>query len=121
MPGQTFAFGRFQLDVGSRRLCCDGKPVGVTVKAFDILAALVENAGIAIAAPLEFLPADELAGRFQQLGAMDTKNVGTYCGSGVQATHLALALSVAGLTDAADVYIGSWSDWITNPANPVAT
>lgn len=68
-----------------------------------------------------FLPADDLAGRFQQLGATDTKNVGTYCGSGVQATHLALALSVAGLTDAADVYIGSWSDWITNPANPVAT
>jgi len=45
--------------------------------------------------------------------------VGTYCGSGVQATHLALALSVAGICDEADVYIGSWSDWITNPECPV--
>ena len=67
-----------------------------------------------------FLPAKELAARFEQLGAADTKRVGTYCGSGVQATHLALALSVAGITDEADVYIGSWSDWITNPARPIA-
>jgi thiosulfate/3-mercaptopyruvate sulfurtransferase len=49
------------------------------------------------------------------------RTVGTYCGSGVQATHLALALSVAGITDSADVYIGSWSDWITDPTRPVAT
>jgi thiosulfate/3-mercaptopyruvate sulfurtransferase len=84
-----------------------------------------------------FLPADQLAGRFQDLGvAMATgaadaravatgtagaRTVGTYCGSGVQATHLALALSVAGFTDDADVYIGSWSDWITDPAHPVET
>lgn len=67
-----------------------------------------------------FLPAKELAGRFRQLGTTDAKNVGTYCGSGVQATHLALALSVAGITDEADVYIGSWSEWITNPNRPIA-
>ena len=41
-------------------------------------------------------------------------------GSGIQATHLALALNVAGITDAADVYIGSWSDWITDPKRPIA-
>jgi Rhodanese-related sulfurtransferase len=70
-------------------------------------------------------PADELAGRFRRLrtlggkDAADARVVGTYCGSGVQATHLALALSVAGVTDHADVYIGSWSDWITDPARPV--
>lgn len=45
MPGQTFAFGQFQLDVGTRRLRCNGEAVAVTVKAFDILAALVEDAG----------------------------------------------------------------------------
>jgi thiosulfate/3-mercaptopyruvate sulfurtransferase len=83
-----------------------------------------------------FLPGCELAGRFQQLEATDgtragaaktasgartsgARIVGTYCGSGVQATHLALALSVAGISDDADVYIGSWSDWITDPARPV--
>jgi thiosulfate/3-mercaptopyruvate sulfurtransferase len=67
-----------------------------------------------------FRPAEELARRFHELGAEDGKIVGTYCGSGVQATHLALALSVAGITDGADVYIGSWSDWITNSDRPIA-
>jgi thiosulfate/3-mercaptopyruvate sulfurtransferase len=67
-----------------------------------------------------FLPAEELAVRFHDLGAEDGKTVGTYCGSGVQATHLALALSIAGITDRADVYIGSWSDWITSPDRPIA-
>ena len=66
-----------------------------------------------------FLPVDELAARLRQLGAVDAESVGTYCGSGIQATHLALALSVAGITDEADVYIGSWSDWITDPERPV--
>jgi len=66
-----------------------------------------------------FRPAEELARHFHELGAEDGKIVGTYCGSGIQATHLALALSVAGITDSADVYIGSWSDWITDPARPV--
>lgn len=66
-----------------------------------------------------FLPADELATRFRAMGAADAKSVGTYCGSGIQATHLALALSVAGVTDEADVYIGSWSDWITDPGRGV--
>jgi len=66
-------------------------------------------------------PADELTVRFQELGATRAKPVGTYCGSGVQATHLALALSVAGITNAADVYIGSWSDWITDPSRPIET
>jgi thiosulfate/3-mercaptopyruvate sulfurtransferase len=67
-----------------------------------------------------FLPAEELAPRFHELGVGDGKIVGTYCGSGVQATHLALALALAGITDCADVYIGSWSDWITNPDRPIA-
>lgn len=66
-----------------------------------------------------FLPTAELATRLRGLGAANAKNVGTYCGSGIQATHLALALSVAGITDHADVYIGSWSDWITDPERRV--
>lgn len=67
-----------------------------------------------------FLPPHELASRYRELGITDTKPIGTYCGSGVQATHLALALRVAGLPDA-DVYIGSWSDWITDPERGVET
>ncbi len=45
--------------------------------------------------------------------------VGAYCGSGVVAASEILALEVAGF-DAA-LYAGSWSQWITDPARPVAT
>jgi thiosulfate/3-mercaptopyruvate sulfurtransferase len=43
----------------------------------------------------------------------------SYCGSGVQATQLVLALRELGV-DAA-LYAGSWSEWIRDPDRPVAT
>ncbi len=67
-----------------------------------------------------FLPADELAKRFRSLGADGRDgDVVTSCGSGVSATHHALAMRVAGLPDPI-VYVGSWSDWST-AGFPVAT
>ena len=45
--------------------------------------------------------------------------VGVYCGSGITAAHETLALTLAGIPAA--LYLGSWSDWITDPARPVAT
>jgi thiosulfate/3-mercaptopyruvate sulfurtransferase len=42
------------------------------------------------------------------------------CGSGVTACHNLLALEVAGMPGAA-LYPGSWSEWCSNPARPVAT
>jgi thiosulfate/3-mercaptopyruvate sulfurtransferase len=41
------------------------------------------------------------------------------CGSGVTACHNLLALEVAGFAGAR-LYAGSWSEWITDPAHPLA-
>jgi thiosulfate/3-mercaptopyruvate sulfurtransferase len=41
-----------------------------------------------------------------------------YCGSGVTACHLLLALEHAGLPGAR-LYAGSWSEWSSDPARPV--
>ena len=43
-----------------------------------------------------------------------------YCGSGVSACHNLLALAHAGLP-AARLYVGSWSEWSSDPARPVET
>ncbi|GAA3094603.1 thiosulfate/3-mercaptopyruvate sulfurtransferase [Kribbella aluminosa] len=66
-----------------------------------------------------FLPPAELRARFSALGVTDGTEVAVYCGSGVTAAHEALALESAGIP--ATVYIGSWSEWVTNPTRPVAT
>ena len=64
-------------------------------------------------------PARELRERFAREGIDEVTVVGTYCGSGITAAHTALALHEAGVD--ADVYVGSWSEWITDPSRPVAT
>jgi DNA-binding winged helix-turn-helix (wHTH) protein/TolB-like protein/Tfp pilus assembly protein PilF len=40
-----YEFGRFQLDPPERLLLCDGQPVALTPKAFDLLLALVDRSG----------------------------------------------------------------------------
>lgn len=69
-----------------------------------------------------FLTPDDLELRFTDAGVQPDKRTAIYCGSGVQACHLALAMEVAevGHYDPA-VYIGSWSDWITDSDRAVAT
>jgi thiosulfate/3-mercaptopyruvate sulfurtransferase len=66
-----------------------------------------------------FLAPADLAARFTALGATGGRPVGAYCGSGVTAAHEVLALTLAGVPAA--LYVGSWSNWITDPARPVAT
>ncbi|MEU3411849.1 sulfurtransferase [Streptomyces sp. NPDC006658] len=65
-----------------------------------------------------FLPAAELRDRFKALGVSGDTEVGVYCGSGVSAAHEVLALAVADIPAA--LYVGSWSEWSSDPSRPVA-
>lgn len=65
-----------------------------------------------------FRPADQLRAAFTAFGTAPAQVV-HQCGSGVTACHNLLAMEVAGLSGSA-LYPGSWSEWSSDPARPVA-
>ena len=67
-----------------------------------------------------FRPAAELRSEFTELLAdFSPQQTVMYCGSGASACVNLLAMEVAGLPGAR-LYAGSWSEWCSDPARPVA-
>jgi thiosulfate/3-mercaptopyruvate sulfurtransferase len=66
------------------------------------------------------LPVDQLSATLlATLGEVAPERTITYCGSGVTACHVLLAMEHAGLRGGR-LYPGSWSEWSRNPTRPVA-
>lgn len=67
-----------------------------------------------------FKPAAQLRDEWLAvLGDQQPDQVVHMCGSGVTACHNLLAMEIAGL-QGSRLYAGSWSEWIRDPARPVA-
>lgn len=66
-----------------------------------------------------FKPVEVLRPQFMALcGEGRTENMIHMCGSGVTACHNLFAMELAGIKKSR-LYVGSWSEWIRNPAYPV--
>ena len=67
------------------------------------------------------LPVDALREKYEQaLGGRAPEDAVMYCGSGVSACLNLLAMARAGL-EGTKLFIGSWSEWSSDPARPVET
>ncbi|MFT3850234.1 MAG: sulfurtransferase [Propionivibrio sp.] len=85
-----------------------------------IPGARLANRADTLGADGRFRPPRELRAHYEQLlGDVAPERAIFYCGSGVTAAQNLVALAHAGLGDARH-YIGSWSEWILDPARPVA-
>ncbi|MFM1964737.1 MAG: hypothetical protein RL134_462 [Actinomycetota bacterium] len=70
-------------------------------------------------ADLTFRTPEELRAYYLDLlDGVDPSEVIYYCGSGITAAQNVLAMSIAGL-EGSRMYVGSWSEWITDPTRPV--
>ncbi|MEK9665385.1 MAG: sulfurtransferase [Candidatus Nanopelagicales bacterium] len=62
---------------------------------------------------------EELREHYVELiGDQSPEDIIFYCGSGITAAQNVLAMTVAGLPGSR-MYVGSWSEWITDPSRPV--
>lgn len=68
----------------------------------------------------EFKSVEELREKFAPVLEAEQEEVVCYCGSGVSAAQNILAMRIAGL-DEPKLYVGSWSEWITDSTRPIVT
>lgn len=69
---------------------------------------------------LTMRPVAELRREFEQvLGSATPAEVVHHCGSGITACANLLAMEHAGLSGS-KLYVGSWSEWISDPTRPIA-
>ena len=88
--------------------------------AGHIPGALNRPFNLNIGADGRFRPAAELRAEFDALLAgRDPATVVHHCGSGVSAVPNIIAMEIAGLGRTA-LFAGSWSEWCSDPARPVA-
>ena len=95
-------------------------------KYYDPVRGHIKGAGLADRAETmnsdgTFRSPEELRAHYSSLiGTNDSSDVIFYCGSGVTAAQNVLAMEIAGLPGAR-MYVGSWSEWILDPAREVET
>ena len=103
-----------------------------TIEAGEVLAFAERGVLLDVRTPERFRgdqePIDPVAGHIP--GAVNApgelpevgpeQEVGAYCGSGITAARTILRLHEQGREDAR-LYVGSWSEWITDPSRPIAT
>jgi len=88
--------------------------------AGHIPGALNRPFGLNLGPDGKFKPAAQLKAEFLELlGGRDPSSVVHLCGSGVSAVPNLIAMELAGFGTTA-LYAGSWSEWCSDPARPVA-
>lgn len=75
--------------------------------------------GLNLNPDLSMKPREVLLHEFKELlGEIPANQAVVYCGSGVTSCHHLLAMEYAGLKGA-NLYLGSWSEWIRDPDRPI--
>lgn len=98
-----------------------GEMENLDSRAGHIPGALNRPFGSNLAPGGRFKAPQELREEFAKLlGNRDTTGIVHSCGSGVTACHNLFAMELAGM-GGTRLYPGSWSEWIRDPARPIAT